>query len=84
MPTPPRPLIAYCRVSTARQGKSGLGLEAQREAIARFAVTEGFVIVGEYVDVETGRARPPAAARRGPGRGAQAPLPDRRGRSWIA
>ena len=48
-------VLAYFRVSTARQGKSGLGLEAQREAVARFAQTEGFEIVGEYVEVETGK-----------------------------
>jgi DNA invertase Pin-like site-specific DNA recombinase len=34
-------LIAYCRVSTSRQGKSGLGLEGQQQAIARFAEAEG-------------------------------------------
>jgi DNA invertase Pin-like site-specific DNA recombinase len=48
-------LIAYIRVSTARQGKSGLGLEAQRAALARFAETEGFEFVGEFVEVETGK-----------------------------
>jgi DNA invertase Pin-like site-specific DNA recombinase len=55
MPTPPRPLVAYCRVSTARQGKSGLGLEAQRQAIARFAEAQGLRVVAEFVDVETGK-----------------------------
>jgi DNA invertase Pin-like site-specific DNA recombinase len=49
------PLIAYLRVSTASQGKSGLGLEAQREAVQRFAATEGRQIVGEFVEVETGK-----------------------------
>ena len=48
-------IIAYCRVSTDRQGKSGLGLEAQRGAIARFAETNGFALVGEEVEVETGK-----------------------------
>jgi len=47
--------ISYIRVSTAKQGKSGLGLEAQQEAIARFAETEGFEIVQEFVEVETGK-----------------------------
>src|SRR6478736_8254360 len=42
-------------VSTARQGRSGLGLEAQREAIARFAEAEGFEPAGEFVEVETGK-----------------------------
>jgi DNA invertase Pin-like site-specific DNA recombinase len=50
-----RPIISYARVSTSRQGRSGLGLEAQREAIARFAEAEGFEIVGEHVEVETGK-----------------------------
>jgi DNA invertase Pin-like site-specific DNA recombinase len=48
-------LIAYVRVSTGRQGKSGLGLEAQRENIARFAAAEGYTVVSEYVEVETGK-----------------------------
>jgi DNA invertase Pin-like site-specific DNA recombinase len=53
--TQPTPLIAYLRVSSAQQGRSGLGLEAQREAVARFAVAEGFEIVREFVEVETGK-----------------------------
>lgn len=47
--------IAYYRVSTARQGRSGLGIEAQREVINRFAVAEGFELAGEFVEVETGK-----------------------------
>jgi DNA invertase Pin-like site-specific DNA recombinase len=50
-----RPLIAYYRVSTARQGRSGLGLEAQRDACTRFAASEGFEIAHEFVEVETGK-----------------------------
>ena len=50
-----RPIIAYCRVSTAAQGRSGLGLEAQREALSRFVAAEGFEIVGEFKEVETGK-----------------------------
>jgi DNA invertase Pin-like site-specific DNA recombinase len=49
------PLFAYLRVSTSQQGKSGLGIEAQREAIHRFAGTEGLHIAGEHVEVETGK-----------------------------
>ena len=50
-----RPLIAYVRVSTAKQGKSGLGIEAQQETLRRFAETEGFEIVRVFVEVETGK-----------------------------
>jgi DNA invertase Pin-like site-specific DNA recombinase len=48
-------LISYLRVSTGKQGRSGLGIEAQREAIARFVETEGFVLTGEFVEIETGK-----------------------------
>ncbi len=48
-------IVSYIRVSTAGQGKSGLGIEAQREAIARFAEAEGLTIVAEHVEVETGK-----------------------------
>ena len=51
----PRPLITYCRVSTKTQGRSGLGLEAQREALARFVVAEGFEIGREFIEIETGK-----------------------------
>ena len=53
--TAPRQIVAYLRVSTASQGRSGLGLEAQRETIARFCAAEGFVQAAEYVEVETGK-----------------------------
>ncbi len=52
----PEPVVAYIRVSTARQGRSGLGLEAQQAAIGRFCETEGFEVVAEHVEVETGKA----------------------------
>ena len=48
-------VVAYIRVSTAGQGKSGLGIEAQRQAIARFAEVEGFEIAAEHIEVETGK-----------------------------
>jgi DNA invertase Pin-like site-specific DNA recombinase len=48
-------IVAYYRVSTARQGRSGLGLEAQRDAVTRFAATEGFEVAHEFVEVETGK-----------------------------
>lgn len=50
-----KPIVSYIRVSTARQAKSGLGLDAQREAIARFAAAEGFTVAAEFVEVETGK-----------------------------
>src|SRR3954463_16306524 len=48
-------VVAYLRVSTQRQQRSGLGIEAQRATIARFAEAEGLTIIGEYVEVETGK-----------------------------
>jgi DNA invertase Pin-like site-specific DNA recombinase len=50
-----RQLIGYVRVSTSKQGKSGLGIEAQQEALNRFAAAEGFEIVRVFVEVETGK-----------------------------
>ena len=50
-----RPLVAYVRVSTGRQGRSGLGLDGQRAALARFAETEGFEIATTFTEVETGK-----------------------------
>lgn len=50
-----RTAVAYYRVSTKAQGKSGLGLEAQREAVHRFATQEGIQIVAEFTEVETGK-----------------------------
>src|SRR5437870_2019697 len=48
-------LVSYIRVSTAGQGKSGLGIEAQRAALARFAEAEGGEIIAEFCEVETGK-----------------------------
>jgi DNA invertase Pin-like site-specific DNA recombinase len=48
-------LVAYERVSTARQGKSGLGLEAQRKAIDDYAVIKGGTILARFTEVESGR-----------------------------
>ena len=50
-----KPLVAYVRVSTNQQGRSGLGIEAQREALSRFAQSDGFDLVAEFVEVETGK-----------------------------
>jgi DNA invertase Pin-like site-specific DNA recombinase len=46
--------IGYVRVSTSAQGRSGLGLEAQRAAIARFAEAEGMEVTRVFEEVETG------------------------------
>lgn len=47
-------LVAYYRVSTDRQRASGLGLEAQREAVARYAAQQSIPIIAEYVEAESG------------------------------
>ncbi|MGY3497143.1 DNA invertase Pin-like site-specific DNA recombinase [Bradyrhizobium sp. USDA 4502] len=53
--TTERTLISYIRVSTSQQGRSGLGIEAQRQTLAYFAQAEGFTVVREFVEVETGK-----------------------------
>jgi DNA invertase Pin-like site-specific DNA recombinase len=50
-----RPMVGYYRVSTSEQGRSGLGLEAQRAAVLLFAEAEGYALAGEHVEVETGK-----------------------------
>ena len=50
-----KPIVAYVRVSTNQQGRSGLGIEAQREALSRFAQSEGLDLAAEFVEVETGK-----------------------------
>jgi DNA invertase Pin-like site-specific DNA recombinase len=48
--------VAYLRVSTAKQGRSGLGVEAQREAVRQFvAGRAGKIIAPEFVEIETGK-----------------------------
>jgi DNA invertase Pin-like site-specific DNA recombinase len=47
--------IAYYRVSTDRQGRSGLGLEAQRAAVANYLAANGSGLLAEYTEVETGK-----------------------------
>ncbi|SEN72544.1 Resolvase, N terminal domain [Loktanella fryxellensis] len=55
--------VAYERVSTVRQGRSGLGLAAQRKAIDDFAVARGAKVLARFTEVESGRkdARPELA-----------------------
>lgn len=58
-------IIPYYRVSTARQGRSGLGLEAQRAAVNEAVQREGGTLLPEHVEIETGtskRTRPVLAA----------------------
>jgi DNA invertase Pin-like site-specific DNA recombinase len=72
--------VSYIRVSTGKQGKSGLGIEAQREAIARFAAAEGYDVAGDFVEVETGKGadaldrRPKLAEALATARKAKAPV----------
>src|SRR3954454_19986539 len=47
--------VAYLRVSTQRRQRSGLGIEAQRAAIERFAAAESLTIVAEFVEFESGK-----------------------------
>lgn len=47
--------ISYLRVSTDRQGKSGLGLAAQRSAVETHIAVAGGRLLGEHVEVETGK-----------------------------
>jgi DNA invertase Pin-like site-specific DNA recombinase len=64
--------VVYLRVSTSRQGEDGLGVDAQRAAVEAFAFQHGGAIVGQYVEVESGKrsdrpelAKALDAARRG-------------------
>ena len=50
-----QPAVAYIRVSTKGQGRSGLGLEAQQDALDRFAKAEGFTIIETFSETETGK-----------------------------
>lgn len=48
-------IVAYYRVSTWKQGRSGLGLEAQQKAVADYAAAQGALIVEALTEVESGR-----------------------------
>lgn len=47
--------VAYYRVSTQKQGKSGLGLEAQKKMVTDFVAINGGEIVAEYTEIESGK-----------------------------
>jgi DNA invertase Pin-like site-specific DNA recombinase len=72
--------VAYYRVSTKQQHRSGLGIEAQRAAVTRFAEVEQFEVIAEYVEAETGKGadaldrRPQLAAALAMGRSAKCPV----------
>ncbi|OSZ79659.1 resolvase [Chitinophagaceae bacterium IBVUCB1] len=46
---------AYYRVSTERQGKSGLGLDAQQQAVRAFCQSNGYALAGEFIEIESGK-----------------------------
>src|SRR5690242_7914082 len=48
-------LVAYYRVSTQKQGRSGLGLEAQRDSVARYVSGTRGKLVGEFTEIESGK-----------------------------
>jgi DNA invertase Pin-like site-specific DNA recombinase len=50
-----RKCVSYLRVSTTRQGESGLGIEAQRSSVTAFLRGDQWKQVGEYVEVESGK-----------------------------
>ena len=56
--------VSYLRVSTDRQGRSGLGLEAQRQAVTDYLNGGNWALVSEFVEVESGKRsdRPQLAA----------------------
>jgi DNA invertase Pin-like site-specific DNA recombinase len=72
--------IAYYRVSAARQSRSGLGIEAQRAAVARFAEAEAYTLIAEFTEVETGKGadaldrRPQLAAALAGGKAGKCPV----------
>jgi DNA invertase Pin-like site-specific DNA recombinase len=72
--------VAYYRVSTARQGRSGLGIDAQRTDVARFVETEGIDLIAEHVEIETGKGsdaldrRPQLAAALALARSSKCPI----------
>jgi len=55
---PPTPrFVAYLRVSTEKQGRSGLGLEAQRAAVAAHVAGVSGTVTTEFIEVESGVRR---------------------------
>ena len=50
-----RQFVAYYRVSTSKQGQSGLGLAAQRVAVAAYLNSFASSLIGEFTEIETGK-----------------------------
>jgi len=71
-----RAAIGYIRVSTAKQGRSGLGLEAQQAALAKFAEAEGFRFLQTFTETDSGAddTRPELNAAIQRARKAKAPI----------
>ena len=55
MQTTPQRYVTYYRVSTTRQGVSGLGLEAQRQTVERYLVGRDKTVIESFTEVETGK-----------------------------
>ena len=75
-PANPSQFVSYLRVSTAQQGISGLGLEAQREAIDRHVRAAGGNLISEHIEIESGKKndRPQIASALAACRAARATL----------
>ncbi len=75
-----KPAVAYYRVSTERQRRSGLGIDAQRQVVTRFAEAEGFALTAEFVEAESGKGadaldrRPQLAAAHSAARSGKCPV----------
>jgi DNA invertase Pin-like site-specific DNA recombinase len=68
--------VAYYRVSTERQGRSGLGLDAQREAVVRHVTGHNGELIADFCEIESGKRsdRPQLAAAIGAAKKAKATL----------
>ena len=71
-------LIPYYRVSTRKQGESGLGLEAQQSCVADFARYGQHEIIAGYQEIETGKRRT------GPSWPRRSPTPSEPRRPWSS